>query len=903
MIACGSQRRQLLAILVAFACSLGCGGPTAKRDDPEASLRARLGIPDDARRVIVFSQSSHLDIDWQKSFDDYYQALVEPILLEGRQLLDAHDRAFYSVCEMAFLKHHFEHHPEEQAPLKAHVARGALRIVGGGMTSPDTLLPETELFLRDFLHGLSFAEDTLGAHPSAAWLPDSFGHSATTPDLLAAMGYRSVAFSRVDGARNPYELMRDPTLPPMPGSNAAALTQMGAADFLWSGPSGGQVLAHWMPKDLYCQGDNLDYDEELQVPGTHIGNYEGSDPQFTDARIDRYAAELQPYARTPYLFVPVGCDFQHPKMDLVRYLDGYNQRRFGATRTWAVAAPFEDYAALVMTHASELPTLSGSLAPYFTGFYGSRAAVKRRVRDATRVLVTAEPFVTLLGDAAAPIASSLATAFEQLARANHHDFVTGTATDAVVSQEQLPLLDAVEEAAQIALRQVASAIATAAGPGSSVRAVAFNASSTVQAGVAELPFDAPMQVSSGGQAVAAEWVSAGRPRGAGRLRIDLAPIGPFGWRTLDFTPGVPTVPTAAVTLALLDANGAPTAAASATKVVLDNARVHAELTAGADGYALSALTIDGRALIAGPSMLVGDYDDKGGLWRLGSEMSGCAFARRDPAPASEAVLVIERSSLAIKVAFVSSNGSIREASLDAESAGLDLAITTSAPAAGTTRTVSFALPPSDALASSQAGGVVSWPVERLYTPTFWPAVDLISVGSVALLLRQSTGVRFDPSGSIELLAVRDSRENACEFQAVTGSDSASHRIEWRLVLADSALAAARAAQTFNRPVTIVRADTSMPNGTQLAAEGSLASIDGAALISAIKPALRGEGVIVRAQRFDGDATLHLGAPLDLLARAFHTDAVERNLEPLASAGAMIPLGRELGVLPTVRLTR
>ena len=48
--------------------------------------------------------------------------------------------------------------------------RGALHVVGGGMTSPDTLLPETELLARDFLHGLLFAE-SLGAHPTAAWLP------------------------------------------------------------------------------------------------------------------------------------------------------------------------------------------------------------------------------------------------------------------------------------------------------------------------------------------------------------------------------------------------------------------------------------------------------------------------------------------------------------------------------------------------------------------------------------------------------------------------------------------------------------------------------------------------------------------------------------------------------------
>jgi hypothetical protein len=110
---------------------------------PEQALRGRLGIPADARRVVIFGQAAHLDIDWQKTFDGYYQAYVQDILLEARGILDAQPRAFYSVAEMGYLQHHFALHPEEQVALAAHADVGAFHVVGGGMTSPDTVLPET----------------------------------------------------------------------------------------------------------------------------------------------------------------------------------------------------------------------------------------------------------------------------------------------------------------------------------------------------------------------------------------------------------------------------------------------------------------------------------------------------------------------------------------------------------------------------------------------------------------------------------------------------------------------------------------------------------------------------------------------------------------------------------------
>src|SRR5581483_4000802 len=170
------------------------------------------------------------------------------------------------------------------------------------------------------------------------------------------------------------------------------------------------------------------------------------DPDFTDGKIDSYIATLGPWSKTPYIFVPIGCDFQHPKDELTKILDGYNQRHHAQNGAWAVAAPFDDYVALVRANGAMLPELDGELSPYFMGFYGTRAGVKRAVRDAMAPFLAAEPLAVAL-EKGAPDSAAL----KRLTLADHHDFVTGTANDAVTMSEQLPLLDDARQAGENAL--------------------------------------------------------------------------------------------------------------------------------------------------------------------------------------------------------------------------------------------------------------------------------------------------------------------------------------------------------------------------------------------------------------------------------------------------------------------
>ncbi|HEY3356607.1 MAG TPA: hypothetical protein VGQ83_25375 [Polyangia bacterium] len=908
------SRWALALLALALAAAVGCEeAKPAPPATPEAALRARLGVPAGARQVVVFGQTAHLDIDWQKTFDDYYRTWVEQIFLDARRLLDEQPRAFYSVAEMAFLAHHLEVHPEEAAPLAAHAARGALRIVGGGVTSPDTMLPETELLVRDLLLGARFAEETLGVRPRAAWLPDSFGHSGTAPDVLAAAGYDSVAFARIDGAQTFYEELDHPGAPPKPGSTLEQLMAAGSADFVWRGPGGGEVLAHYFASGLYCTGDTIDYDEPMQYPGGHLGPFRGDDPAYTDGMIAGYVAALRPTARTPYLFVPVGCDFQSPKPRLIEYLDGHNRRQYPKTGVWAVAAPFEDYAALVGAHRAELPVIDAELSPYFMGFYGSRPGLKRRIREAARPFWAAETFAVALGGDGAARAAALRPALARLAWSDHHDFIPGTSTDAVVAAEQLPLLDAAEAAGQAALAEVAAALAARVPPaaGAVGRVVALNPAGVARSDVVEVVVafappvaDLALQARAAGAPVPLEVVAATPAAGgygAATLRLAVRDLGPWSWRAIDLVPGA-AAPTAAPTVALLDAAGQPASGAAVVRVVLQNERVRAQwdLAAAGAGFALTSLSIDGAEALAADSFFTTDYADDGGLWRLGQEMPGCALTPLAPAAETETVTADESGALTARVVFATPT-TRRTARLDAGDAGLTLTHAGRA-AVGTTRTVwfAFAADPGAPLRTSAPGGFLERTPERVYTPTYWPAVAWAAAGPFAVLLRQATGVRFGAEGTLELLALRDARQERCDLLGGTGSDPEAHEVEWRLVRAETAALAEAAAQTWNRPVVVVAAPPPAA-APDLPAEQSLAALEGDGVLTALKPADRGDGVILRALLLPGPATVRLGPAL-AGRHAVRVDAAERDLEDLGPAGDTLTLdAARYGAIATVRL--
>jgi len=411
--------------------------------DRESAIRRRLGIPDDARRVIVFAESSHWDPSWIRTSEEYFQRYVRHNLDDAVSELLREPRRIYSAECIFFLRMYWDQCPEQRENVRRLVNEGRLRLTNSGVTAADTTVPDTESLLRDFLIGQEWLRTNgMTQEPLLAFFPDSFGHSPALPSLLKAAGFSMATITRIDGMMSPssyHEMLRGF---PRPGSSAALLMkEKRTLDFVWRGLDGAEVLCHWNAF-TYGHGDLIAHRGITRVYVFPAAVSDRSDCNVRH-KIERFAAQLKPYSPTPYLFCPMGGDFVGPLPDLLVLLDRYNRLHYPKSGIWAVNAGLDDYLALVDCYRDTLPVLELDPNPYWTGFYTSRPTLKKKGHDLVESLLLAERLAMLPENEGAgqAVAKALEDAWWYAAVSNHHDFITGTSPDRVVEGEQEPWLD------------------------------------------------------------------------------------------------------------------------------------------------------------------------------------------------------------------------------------------------------------------------------------------------------------------------------------------------------------------------------------------------------------------------------------------------------------------------------
>jgi len=424
----------------------------------EESLRRRLGIPDDAERVIVFAESSHWDPNWLHTSEEYYHRFVCRNLDDAIGELLRDPRRVYSIECIFFLRMYWDRQPQQRDTIRTLVNEGRLRLTSSGVTTADTLLPDPEAILRDLLIGQEWLRaNGMTQEPRLAYFSDSFGCSPALPSLLKAAGFGLTAITRIDGMYFSGCDYEPRSRFPRANSNAdLLLNQERTLDFVWRGPDGAEVLCHWNAY-TYGQGDLLAHRGISRVYLFPLALPDRSDHNIA-RRIKQFTAQLAPYGRTPYLFCPIGFDFVSPIPDLVALLDRYNRIHYPTTGTWAINAGLDDYLDLVNCYRSELPVLELDPNPYWTGFYTSRPTLKEQCHKLVDLLLLAEGLALLPENAGAEkvIAGELEGAWWDAVVANHHDFITGTSPDRVVEGEQWPWLERATATAQATVTRLAS---------------------------------------------------------------------------------------------------------------------------------------------------------------------------------------------------------------------------------------------------------------------------------------------------------------------------------------------------------------------------------------------------------------------------------------------------------------
>jgi len=413
-----------------------------KQKNNEKQLRHRLGIPDDAKQVLVFSESSHWDPNWLLKSEEYFERFVRHNLNSAIEELIKEPKRIYSIECIFFLRLYWERYPKKQEIVRELVNSKRLRLTSSGVTTADTILPNTEAILRDLVIGQEWLrENGITQETNLAYFADSFGCTPALPSLIKAAGFECAAITRVDGM---YFMGCD--LEPkkrFPRQNSTAeqlLIKERSLDFVWRDMNGAQVLCHWNAF-TYGQGDMLAYIGASRVYLFRVAFSARSDHHIA-YRIKQYVKKLSNCSRTPYMLCPIGFDFVEPIPDLVVLLDRYNQNHYPKTGVWAINAGMDDYLALVGYYKDKLPVLQLDPNPYWTGFYTARPVLKRQCRKLVDNLLLAEKLSFLPDNDAMnkTISSKLKDAWWQAAVSNHHDFIAGTSPDRVVEEEQMPML-------------------------------------------------------------------------------------------------------------------------------------------------------------------------------------------------------------------------------------------------------------------------------------------------------------------------------------------------------------------------------------------------------------------------------------------------------------------------------
>ena len=355
---------------------------------------------------------SHIDMNWLWPMAETVDVCKRDFAaMDG--LMARYPEFRFSQSQAATYRVIEQEQPELFERMRARIASGAWDVTANTWVEGDLNTASGEALVRQLLHARRYLDEKFGVAPLICWEPDTFGHPATMPQILAKSGIRYYYFCRA-GKRHPL--------------------------FWWEGIDGSRVLGM---QDLRGYGGDV-------MPSDIVGS-------VLDC--------AQPYATQRGLFVYGAGD--HGGSGTARDIEA--ARAITATPLLPRAEPsatvpfYEQALADVAGGPSPFPVVRGELNTVFEGCYTSHADIKRLNREWENGLVTAEAVATLaklLTGADYPLAE-LAEAWRTGCFHQFHDILCGCAISVTYREahERLAeVLATAQQATDDALQALAGAL-------------------------------------------------------------------------------------------------------------------------------------------------------------------------------------------------------------------------------------------------------------------------------------------------------------------------------------------------------------------------------------------------------------------------------------------------------------
>jgi len=769
--------------------------------------------------------NSHLDPVW---LWDWREGLNEGIITVRTMLalMDEFPELTYVRGESVLYEHIEREEPGTFARILKHVRSGRWDPIGGGYLQPDTNLPATETFARNYLLGQRYFAEKFGRPATAAWAADSFGHSAGLPEILAGAGFRTFFFFR-------------------PFVEQCALP--GPA-FWWEGSGGSRVLGY-----------------------RPIFGWYGNERDDAKARLDGYlaAADKQPHHNIAVFY------------GLGNHGGGPTRRQLRDMAAWAAAHPevavvhsglHRFSAALeaeIRANPSQAPGVHrGEMNYCQRGCYTSAARVKFAFRHAEAALTRAETAATAgLLVARAPV-PDLGTAWRSLLFNSFHDILPGSSIERAL-EEQVDwtrgLIHTARSVEFSALNAIARRADTSVPPvaGDHPTAVSFlvwNPHSRPYEGPLELegsldyrplfpykdrPGEVPLEVRGPG----------GKPQAFQKIKTESTFLLQIPWRMRVLTTArLPALGWGVFTLGWVEGARAPKAPALASAArpgEIGNGHHRVSARVGRRGIAL----FDGRrSMLGSGGMQVATFEDPFGSWGgCYDEPDSLHLTKVRHAWKVAAVETVERGPLRSAL-WVRMSGGKSELDLTFRLSADRRAIDVEARLLWneTRARLKLVFPGAgDQAEFDVAGGVARRGPAGEVPGGRWVRVSrgraTFGFASDALYGFDASGGTFRASVIRSSRYAFDARDTADTPQSLPVADRGEYRFKF-LISADGAALPRLAAELEMQPVSL----TVPPHDGDLGRAGSVAELSPAGVrLIALKPAEDGRGVIVRLQETAG----------------------------------------------------
>ena len=356
----------------------------------------------------------HWDREWYRTFEAYRARLVDAV----DRVLDllAADPGYRFVLDgqAVLLEDYLAIRPERRAEIAAGLRAGRLA-AGPWYVQPDSLLPSGEAQVRNLLYGRRIVAE-LGPVSNVGYVPDSFGHPAQLPQVLNGFGITTFVYWR---------------------GNGNEIDSLGPR-YRWIAPDGGAVdalllsegyfNAACLPRDATEAAQRLaEVAERLAATHDPVLLMNGFDHMLPDSHTGAVAAAL---ARL------TGATIERGLLDdaLPRGCDTLPEFR------------------------GEL--VGGKLTNLLPGVWSTRMPIKLRNRVCERLLTGwAEPWTALARVLGAPDERpSLRLAWKSLLHNHAHDSICGCSIDAVADRV-MARFEAVEELSEQTVARVLERLA------------------------------------------------------------------------------------------------------------------------------------------------------------------------------------------------------------------------------------------------------------------------------------------------------------------------------------------------------------------------------------------------------------------------------------------------------------